>query len=412
MQPEEIVQKFSQTDLGNKMTHAEVFTPISLINEILDHLPIEIWKDPCLKWLDPANGIGNFAIFIYTRLMTGLAEIIPDDLKRSQHILQNMLYMVELNSDHVETSRQIFGQVANIYCQDFLEFDLRDCTNFQEADVIVGNPPFHKPKNMLSKGGYGGKTLWDKFVRKSTDSLKKGGYLGFVTPANWRGFGEGRATWNLLSQRQIEYIHIYSKSKGRQIFKSQCRFDLYVLKNDNNIGPTNILDEVNKEHIVNLGQQPFLPNHSYELFRDILTHEGDGIRIIYSRYKYGTDTRNMRQLKCEEFIHPVVHSITGGGIAYWYSNNNSKGHFGEPKVILSFNQKQCAHEAQNDYKGEYGMTQIAFGIPISSKEEGDKIIRVISKPSFRQIIASTKWGAFQTDYRMFYYFKRDFYKYL
>jgi len=33
-------------------------------------------------------------------------------------------------------------------------------------------------------------------------------------------------------------------------------------------------------------------------------------------------------------------------------------------------------------------------------------------PAFKEIIAATKWGAFQTDYRMFKYFKKDWYKIL
>ena len=56
------------------------------------------------------------------------------------------------------------------------------------------------------------------------------------------------------------------------------------------------------------------------------------------------------------------------------------------------------------------MSQISFGIPIKSKE-GELILKAINTPKFKKIIAATKWGAFQTDYRMFKYFKKDFYKY-
>ena len=56
------------------------------------------------------------------------------------------------------------------------------------------------------------------------------------------------------------------------------------------------------------------------------------------------------------------------------------------------------------------MSQYTFGIPISSKEEGDKIVRAINTDRFKEIIKATKWGAFQTEYKMFKYFKPDFYK--
>jgi hypothetical protein len=57
------------------------------------------------------------------------------------------------------------------------------------------------------------------------------------------------------------------------------------------------------------------------------------------------------------------------------------------------------------------MSQISFGIPIKSKKEGNLLLKAIETPKFKKIIAATKWGAFQTDYRMFKYFKPDFYKY-
>ena len=57
------------------------------------------------------------------------------------------------------------------------------------------------------------------------------------------------------------------------------------------------------------------------------------------------------------------------------------------------------------------MSELSFGIPIKSKKEGDLILKAIETPEFKKIIESTKWSAFHTDYRMFKYFKPDFYKY-
>ena len=62
-----------------KKKFGEVFTPLSLISEMLDHLPNEVWSNPNLKWIDPANGMGNFPIAVYLRLMEGLKEQIPNE---------------------------------------------------------------------------------------------------------------------------------------------------------------------------------------------------------------------------------------------------------------------------------------------------------------------------------------------
>ena len=78
-----------------KKERGEVFTPMTLVNEMLDTLPKEVWKNPNLKWLDPAAGMGNFPVAVYMRLMDGLKDVIKDEEKRRDHILENMLYIVE-----------------------------------------------------------------------------------------------------------------------------------------------------------------------------------------------------------------------------------------------------------------------------------------------------------------------------
>jgi hypothetical protein len=70
------------------------------------------------------------------------------------------------------------------------------------------------------------------------------------------------------------------------------------------------------------------------------------------------------------------------------------------------------HPEQNDFNGDFGMTEYSFGIPIYSKKEGDNIVKAIKTEKFGEIIKSTKWTTSpQTDYKMFRYFKKDFYKY-
>jgi len=57
------------------------------------------------------------------------------------------------------------------------------------------------------------------------------------------------------------------------------------------------------------------------------------------------------------------------------------------------------------------MSQLSFGIPISSKKEGDAILKAVGTEKFKELIKATKWSTYNTDYRMFRYFKKDFYKY-
>ena len=75
-----------------------------------------------------------------------------------------------------------------------------------------------------------------------------------------------------------------------------------------------------------------------------------------------------------------------------------------PKVILNFNEKLYPYL---DYAGEYGMGQFSFGLPVGSVEEGEAMIRALTSPEFTAVIRATKWGAYQTDRRMFEYFRDD-----
>ena len=110
-----------------KQQNGEVFTPMILVNEMLDKLPKETWKNKNLKWLDPATGMGNFPIAVYLRLMEGLKDEIKDMKARKKHILENMLYMSELNKKNVLVCKQIFDinneYNLNIYEGDSLKVD-------------------------------------------------------------------------------------------------------------------------------------------------------------------------------------------------------------------------------------------------------------------------------------------------
>jgi hypothetical protein len=410
---------------AEKDKYGEVFTPASLINEMLDQLPKSVWTNPNLKWLDPANGTGNFPMLIFERLNEGLKEVegYTDETERKKHIIENMLFMVEINEKNVGVSKKIFGPRANIYCGSFLDEKNKKGVVEKEAgwktdskfpkhfDIIIGNPPFNKTQVGTRVGGRGGRTLWNKFIFSSLDILKETGYLCFINPAGWRGLGENHELWEVMKKKQLLYLHIYGKKDGKRVFNVGTRFDIYLLQNKNNTKPTHIIDENNEEHHIQVNTWNFFPNYYYKNIKSILTTPELGIPVIHSSSFY--DTRKLKNNKTDIYKYPIMHSITKDPITIsWYTDDITKGHFGVSKVILNFNENQYSHKKQNDYKGEYGMSQISFGIPISSEKEGNEILEAVDTIEFKEIIKATKWGAFQTDYRMFKYFKKDWYKIL
>jgi site-specific DNA-methyltransferase (adenine-specific) len=79
------------TCLAN-LSSDEVFTPPQLANEILNHLPPEIWRDKNARFLDPFCKSGVFLREITKRLLVGLEKQIPDQQKRINHILQHQVF--------------------------------------------------------------------------------------------------------------------------------------------------------------------------------------------------------------------------------------------------------------------------------------------------------------------------------
>jgi hypothetical protein len=415
MSPEDIqakIEKYLPVREEKKNKNGEVFTPIRLIEEMLQEIPANAWTNPNLKWLDPANGIGNFPMVVYNKLLEQLPKTYKDlystEQGKKKHIIEKMLYMVELDVANVKISRRIFGKRANISCGSFLEDKwIKDFNGIDKFDIIMGNPPFQKEQEGKREGGYGGRTLWDKFIIKSFELLIANGFLGFITPSGWRK--PESELYNLMTkENQLIYLHIYSKKNGQKLFDVSQRVDLYIIQKHTPTRDTEIIDELDNKIELDVSKWKFLPNYEFDNIKRILTNSDHGIDVIYSSSIYETRKPYVKQTKSvEKYKYPVVHSINQTGLVCWYTDDKTKGHFGVPKVLLNFNEQQYP---VNDYDGKYGMSQITFGIPITSKKQGDDIVKAINTDAFKEIIRATKWGAFQTDWRMFKYFKPDFYK--
>jgi type I restriction-modification system DNA methylase subunit len=114
-----------QVSQSNTKKFGEVHTPFSLIDEMLDTLPKEVWFDPSKTWLDPAAGIGNYMIVVVERLMEGLKSSYPDPIDRYRHIIGNMIYQVELQPESCKIIEQTFNPDGtfklNLHCGSFLE---------------------------------------------------------------------------------------------------------------------------------------------------------------------------------------------------------------------------------------------------------------------------------------------------
>jgi hypothetical protein len=288
----------------------------------------------------------------------------------------------------------------NYYLGDTLKIDIQKEFKLEGFDLVIGNPPYQNSSTAeVRKGGYGGRSIWNKFVEVALNSwCRSDKYLLFIHPPSWRK--PEHYLWKIMTAKQIIYIKMFSKKEGLRLFHCATATDYYLLQNIRYVEKTCILGQDKQTYHINLTNWDFLPSGKITVIEGILGHQ----EIIYSRTAYGTDKKWISNTKSCEYKYPAIHTMTNKGNTNVWSNEN-KGHIGVKKVILNFNEYQYPY---NDWEGKYGMSQICYGIKIKDKIEGEHICKAINSQKFKEVIKYTKWSTFQTDWRMFKYFRRDF----
>jgi hypothetical protein len=222
-----------------KKENGEVFTPLSLVNEMLDKLDEayikeygkSIFTEVGFKWLDPAVGIGNFPIIVYQRLMKGLVTKIPNEEERRKHILEQMIYMVEISDKSIYILGKIFCDdkyKLNIHKGSFLD---SKCSYDFMFDVVMGNPPYNPPK---TETGSSGNSIWQQFVIKSLYFVKEKGFLTFIHPPGWK-----KPTDEIFDPQKLDILggeyYKYDKKTGKKSIKQIRQGQVWQVLKDNGV---------------------------------------------------------------------------------------------------------------------------------------------------------------------------------
>jgi hypothetical protein len=254
----ELIDSCLKPKQKEKQENGEVFTPMCLVFEMLDNLDKHyikehgrsIFTEPSIKWFDPASGMGNFPVAVYLKLMEGLKTQIPNDEARQKHIIENMLYMSELNKKNVFISHQIFNMNnqynLNLYEGDTLELDTLSVWGFNKFDVILGNPPYNKGGIRSHTGkqlGDKNETIWTKFIEKSFEWLKPDGFLVFINPLSW--LKKSHSLHNEMLEKHIVWLKLWDDSQSKGMINADIPISLYVLQNT--LNTTNKKTEISSE---------------------------------------------------------------------------------------------------------------------------------------------------------------------
>jgi len=291
-----------------KKSHAEIPTPIKLVNEMLDHMPVEFWTHP-RKVFEPCCGKGNFVIGIFDRFYRGLEKEIPDQIERCHIIMNYCLYYADINPLNGFITTEIMkchvryhsgvdeiDYPFNSYVGDTLELNIKKHWGLRGFDAVIGNPPYN-----LEQGNTSASPLYHLFIEKYIDQCV---YMLFVVPSRWFSGGKGLDEFrkNMLKRSDIRFIRHYEDAS--QLFGRSVEIKggvNYFLKDSQYDGPCDF-----NGNLIELSRHDVLINDKYvsiiEKFEGIpkLTrlYCSQGCYSINSNDERLVDEKTSSSLKC------------------------------------------------------------------------------------------------------------------
>lgn len=355
----------------------EVMTKLSLVSEILDVYPAEDYKNPYIKWIDGANGVGPFIVSIIDRLMDGLEDYNKNGLDltneevRFKYIIEKMIYVCEIQDENLF----IYWMAVNPHCeynlniQDGSFLDPKFDATFPEVDFkyeevrLVCNPPYNKISFSEEKDRDNGhKKIWMEFVEKS---LKIGDEILFITPNNWLS---KTCHLNSIYKDKLVYANIDSNYLKTKFFpKVNSTFSYYRLSNKKDKpNPIFILNNEKMEfNILDMTISPLsnINPITYSIFDKIL-------KSGFAPYEFK---------RCDD-------------------GSNSKGELKWNKVLANVNKDMLIYfnrakaTACSGYSDNI-LTSSSYWYECNSIDEKEILLANLNNPLYKLIISSIRSGA-------------------
>jgi len=334
----------NKSDINN---YGIVYTPDNLVDEILDLIPEKYFKIKDLTWLDIGAGKGAFSLNLYNRLIKNLSDQFENTEECKQHIIKNMLFMIEIYPPHIDYLKKLFTKKSNIITKCFLSLNQYEYNKF---DFIIGNPPYNinglikTPTNSTLKKTDDGKSVYVEFINKSLQLLHEGGFLNLIIPSLWLKPDKAKL-YNTLTNLYIHKLKCFSTSDSCKAFnyKAQTPTCFFLIENTEtqnwDYKPIKIYDKIERDFI----NYSLKPNNPIPI---------NGINIIKKLQNYIDYVGPLKFNKTNTPPKKMILSETSGenckfpniktcyldrlvaNIVFNYSNIKSQYCLKKPKLIL------------------------------------------------------------------------------
>jgi tRNA1(Val) A37 N6-methylase TrmN6 len=350
-------------DIENKNNYGEVHTPYKLIERMFSLLPDSLFSDPSLKWLDPGAGRGFFSLFLFHKLLDGLVIHIPDQEAREKHIMKNMIWMIEINDNHIKHLTSLFPAHTN---PNLLNGDFLASQNLPSFDVIIGNPPFNfgglkkVPTNNIRNKKQDGKTVWSEFIKHAVSLLKPNGLLLFIVPSIWMK-EDKQGMYFYMTQYKLHKIHCLTNTEMNGYFKGHAQTpSCYFLMEKKSTDKKVLLYDKDIQNYVEfpLRSENIIPVQCAHVLSKILPYVdkyGSLGAIIKTNLPQKHTTFKPIKTKDHPFINIktcVIKSAVQPELVIEYSNKPCP-YYNKRKLILAHGMYGFPYI---DYEGEYGIS--------------------------------------------------------